>query len=194
MPHSTNSSARKQGRITRQLALAGLACALALPLAGAVAEEATSDAATSSPASAITAEAAFETHFEGFETLPPMPAAQGDVVDITELAPPVEIEQQPATRSLGSGVASFYGKRFHGRRTANGERFDMNAMTAAHKTLPFGTRVRVTNTRNGKSTVVRINDRGPFIRGRTIDLSRAAASEIGMISRGHARVELEIIE
>ncbi len=69
----------------------------------------------------------------------------------------------------------------------------MRAMTAAHRTLPFGTRVRVTNPRNGRSVVVRVNDRGPFIRGRSIDLSRAAAEKIGMISRGHARVKLEIV-
>lgn len=96
-------------------------------------------------------------------------------------------------RSLGAGVASYYGRRFHGRRTANGERFNMRAMTAAHRTLPFGTKVRVTNPRNGRSVVVRVNDRGPFIRGRSIDLSRAAAEKIGMISRGHARVNMEVV-
>ncbi|MBV7266765.1 septal ring lytic transglycosylase RlpA family protein [Erythrobacter sp. WH131] len=111
-------------------------------------------------------------------------------VDLSEFEPPVE---DPILRTLGRGVASFYGRRFHGRRTANGERFDMNAMTAAHKTLPFGTKVRVTNPSNGRSVIVRINDRGPFTRGRTIDLSRAAAREIGMIARGHARVELDIV-
>ncbi|MXO90586.1 septal ring lytic transglycosylase RlpA family protein [Altererythrobacter aquaemixtae] len=137
--------------------------------------------------------ASFVASFETFETLPEAPEAEGNVVDITEIDPPIEIEEEPETRSLGTGVASYYGRRFHGRLTANGERFNMNAMTAAHKTLPFGTRVRVTNPRNGKAVVVRINDRGPFIRGRTIDLSRAAAGEIGIISRGHGRVELDII-
>ncbi|MEP2736111.1 MAG: septal ring lytic transglycosylase RlpA family protein [Erythrobacter sp.] len=96
-------------------------------------------------------------------------------------------------RSLGTKVASYYGKRFHGRLTANGERFNMNAMTAAHKTLPFGTKVRVTYPRNGRSIVVRINDRGPFIRGRAIDLSRGAAAKLGFISSGHARVKLDIV-
>ena len=115
-------------------------------------------------------------------------------VDITLIDPPIEIEPVPTLRSLGSGVASYYGRRFHGRRTANGERFNMNAMTAAHRTLPFGSLVEVTNPRNGRSVVVRINDRGPFIRGRTIDLSRAAAKELGMISRGHAQVELALFE
>ena len=91
------------------------------------------------------------------------------------------------------GAASFYGKRFNGRRTANGERFDMGDMTAAHRTLPFGTKVKVTNRKNGRSVVVRINDRGPFHGGRVIDLSRGAASRIGMIQDGVARVELEIL-
>ncbi len=78
------------------------------------------------------------------------------------------------------GIASWYGPRFHGRRTASGERFNTHELTAAHKTLPFGTRVRVTSLVNGKEVVVRINDRGPFIKGRIIDLSRAAALALGL--------------
>ena len=101
---------------------------------------------------------------------------------------------EPVTTSLGSGVASYYGRRFHGRRTASGERFDMNAMTAAHKTLPFGTLVQVTNPRTGASVIVRINDRGPYAHGRTIDLSRAAAQQIGIVQRGHGSVELELLK
>ena len=92
-----------------------------------------------------------------------------------------------------AGNASYYGTRFHGRRTANGERFNMNAMTAAHKSLPFGTKVRVTNKRNGKSVVVRINDRGPYAHGRVIDLSKAAASRIGMLHSGTAPVKIDIL-
>ncbi len=91
------------------------------------------------------------------------------------------------------GYASWYGGKFHGRLTSNGEVFDTNEMTAAHKTLPFGSLVKVTNLDNGMSTVVRINDRGPFIEGRVIDLSRAAADEIGMVGIGIARVTLEIV-
>ncbi|WAP70157.1 septal ring lytic transglycosylase RlpA family protein [Jiella pelagia] len=98
-----------------------------------------------------------------------------------------------AGAKAGAGNASYYGKRFHGRRTANGERFNMNAMTAAHKSLPFGTKVRVTNRRNGKSVVVRINDRGPYAHGRVIDLSRGAASRIGMIHSGTAPVQIDIL-
>jgi len=86
------------------------------------------------------------------------------------------------------GSASWYGPGFHGRSTANGERFNQGSLTAAHKSLPFGTKLRVTNKRNGKSVVVRINDRGPFIRGRMLDLSKGAAGRIGMIGSGHASV------
>ncbi len=92
---------------------------------------------------------------------------------------------------IATGMASFYGARFAGRRTANGEIFRPSKMTAAHKTLRFGTRVRVTNLRNNKSVVVRINDRGPYAKRRIIDLSRAAARKIGMVQSGVARVRLQ---
>ena len=93
-----------------------------------------------------------------------------------------------------AGVASYYGPGFHGRRTANGERFDMHAMTAAHRTLPFGTLVKVTNLSNGKSTVVRVTDRGPYVGNRVIDLSVAAAKQIGSTHSGVAQVSLEIVD
>ncbi len=89
------------------------------------------------------------------------------------------------------GKASWYGTRHHGKRTASGERFDKNALTAAHRTLPFGSRVRVTNLRNRRSVVVRINDRGPHGRGRLIDLSHRAARELGMLDTGVAPVRVE---
>lgn len=92
------------------------------------------------------------------------------------------------------GAASYYGREFHGGATASGEKFDMNALTAAHKTLPFGTRVRVTNLANKKSVVVRINDRGPFVKGRIIDLSYAAAKKIGMVEAGVVRVEISVVK
>ena len=91
------------------------------------------------------------------------------------------------------GRASWYGDRYHGRSTASGEIYDMHALTAAHKTLPFGTVVRVTRTDNRMSVVVKINDRGPFSEGRVIDLSRAAAEEIDMIERGVVDVTLEVL-
>lgn len=89
------------------------------------------------------------------------------------------------------GTASYYGRAHHGKRTASGERFNQHALTAAHRTLPFGTRVKVTNLDNGRSVVVRINDRGPFGRGRIIDLSKAAAERINMLRSGTAPVRLE---
>lgn len=92
-----------------------------------------------------------------------------------------------------TGKASWYGGKFQGRQTASGEIFDTNLMTAAHKTLPFGSLVKVTNLENGKTVVVKINDRGPFVEGRIIDLSRAAAEEIGMVGAGVADVSLEIL-
>ncbi len=88
------------------------------------------------------------------------------------------------------GNASFYGKEFAGKKTANGERFDPSAMTMAHRTLPFGEWVRVTNQNNKKSVVVRINDRGPFTKGRVADLSKAAASQLGITHRGVAPVHI----
>ena len=91
------------------------------------------------------------------------------------------------------GIASWYGKKFHGRMTSNGERYDMHAMTAAHKTLPMHTTLLVTNLENGRRTVVRVNDRGPFVQGRIIDLSYRAAKEIGMVSAGVARVQIQAI-
>jgi rare lipoprotein A len=86
-------------------------------------------------------------------------------------------------------IASYYGQAFTGRKTASGERFNHNAMTAAHRTLPFGTRVRVTHARTGKFVVVRINDRGPYVNGRAIDLSHGAARAIGMGGTAQVRIE-----
>jgi len=92
------------------------------------------------------------------------------------------------------GFASFYGDEFDGRLTSNGEVFDQDKFTAAHKTLPFGTRLRVTNLRNNKSVYVRVNDRGPFVAGREIDLSRAAAENIDMVGEGVAKVAITILK
>lgn len=92
-----------------------------------------------------------------------------------------------------TGGASFYADRFQSRKTASGERFDQSALTAAHKKLPFGTRVRVTNIANGKTVVVRINDRGPFVNGRIIDLSRSAFTRIGNTRSGVINVKIEVV-
>jgi rare lipoprotein A len=100
-------------------------------------------------------------------------------------------ENTPLAR-LESGIASWYGKQFHGRKTANGERFDMDALTAAHPKLPFGSWVRVRNLVNGRSVDVRINDRGPHIKRRVIDLSRAAARALGV--SGTHQVEISLLD
>ncbi len=104
-------------------------------------------------------------------------------------APPVATTTHQLT-----GIASYYADDFHGRKTASGETYDMHALTAAHRTLPLGSTVRVKNLDNNRSVVVRINDRGPFKKDRLIDLSLAAAEEIGLIADGTAPVELQIIE
>jgi len=92
------------------------------------------------------------------------------------------------------GIASYYAQDFHGKQTSNGETFDMNALTAAHRTFPFGTKVRVTNLENNKTVIVRVNDRGPFKEGRIMDLSLGAAKELDLIRTGTARVRLEVME
>lgn len=100
--------------------------------------------------------------------------------------PPVK--KPPAYEAVG--LASYYGKRFQGRKTASGERYNMHGLTAAHKSLAFGTRVHVTHLNNGRSVTVRINDRGPFVKGRIIDLSYAAAERLGILSRGVVKVRI----
>lgn len=99
-----------------------------------------------------------------------------------------------SARELERGGASWYGPGFHGKRTANGERYDMNALTAAHKSLPFGTMVRVKSLVNGREVLVRITDRGPFIPNRIIDLSRAAAVQLDMLNLGFKQVVLTVAE
>ena len=102
----------------------------------------------------------------------------------------VDIDEET---EIGGGMASYYGNELAGNRTASGERFDPGELTAAHRSLPFGSMVRVTNTSNGDSVIVRINDRGPFSHGRVIDVSTAAAREIGMHRSGTARVKLALL-
>jgi rare lipoprotein A len=105
--------------------------------------------------------------------------------------PRIEMQQDAQDaggHTLQSGVASWYGPGFHGRRTASGERFNTNELTAAHRYLPFGTRVKVVNQATGRSVVVRINDRGPFHGGRVIDLSRASAAAIGLGGTGRVQI------
>ncbi len=111
-----------------------------------------------------------------------------------EPAPPPAAETRPAPEARPReqvGFASYYGHRFQGRRTASGERYDVARLTCAHRTAPFGSRLRVTDVETGRSVVVRVNDRGPFARGRIVDLSLAAARSLGIVKRGLARVRVE---
>jgi len=101
--------------------------------------------------------------------------------------------EAPASGSVQVGMASWYGAEFQGSRTASGERFDQHALTAASRSFPIGTHVRVTNLANGRSVVVRVNDRGPFVHGRVLDVSHAAATALGMVGRGTARVRIESV-
>jgi rare lipoprotein A len=108
----------------------------------------------------------------------------------------IGVDAQAAGVSAGhtqKGIASYYHNSLHGRKTASGQIYNKNKLSAAHKTLPLGTKVRVTDVKTGREIVVRINDRGPFVKGRVIDLSRSAAKELGIIQRGVAKVEVEVL-
>ena len=107
---------------------------------------------------------------------------------------PPSARNTAASANQLEGIASYYADEFHGRPTSSGEVYDMHALTAAHRTLPFNTKVRVVNLENGKSVVVRVNDRGPFKDDRIIDLSLEAAKQIGLVANGTAPVRLEILE
>ncbi|WP_423606934.1 septal ring lytic transglycosylase RlpA family protein [Sphingomonas sp. MS122] len=109
-------------------------------------------------------------------------------------APALAADENEAGTDLGSGTASYFSREIAGNRTANGERCDPDTLTAAHRTAPFGSRMRVTNLSTGRSVIVRINDRGPFRAGRVIDLSHAAAREIGMHRSGTAKVSLALLD
>jgi len=120
------------------------------------------------------------------------------LLTVSAAAQEVEVTDNPIAdivdeTEIGGGMASYYGNELAGNRTASGERFDPAQLTAAHRSLPFGSLVRVTNTSNGDSVVVRINDRGPFTHRRVIDVSTAAAREIGMHRSGTARVKLALL-
>lgn len=120
----------------------------------------------------------------------------GEVVaaldETVQVADPVAAEEK-VFKTIGQGTASYYGRELAGNRTASGERFDPRGFTAAHRTLPLGTKLRVTNVANGRSVIVRVNDRGPFVGRRLIDVSLGAAQEIQMIRSGTAQVRLELV-
>jgi rare lipoprotein A len=131
------------------------------------------------------------------QTRPAPPPAETSAVNPADAEPAEEIPAIPADAKPvfeEMGIASWYGPPYHNRRGSNGEIYDMNALTAAHRTLPLGSIVRVTNVESGHSTVVRITDRGPFIQGRIIDLSLAAARKVDVYSKGLAKVRLEVVK
>lgn len=129
----------------------------------------------------------------GCQTAPPPPPPE------LPPPPPVVREEAPQNRCADiatfyqEGVATYYAASHHGKKTASGEIFDMNSLTTAHRTLPMGTRIRVTNTENGRVVLVRVNDRGPYVRGRILDLSRRAATDLDFIKAGRARVRIETL-
>ncbi len=131
-----------------------------------------------------------------------LPETEAEAAEAIEVIPAPAIEAETATveeaigpefEHLADGEASYYGAELAGNRTASGEIFDPSELTAAHRSLPMGTKLRVTNKANGKSVIVRINDRGPFVKKRIVDISRAAAEKISMIRAGKARVTLELL-
>ncbi|HEY0414212.1 MAG TPA: septal ring lytic transglycosylase RlpA family protein [Allosphingosinicella sp.] len=144
---------------------------------------------SSAPAQAVGIEPAADS-----ARLQSLEAAVAALPESAEVSMPAKVEAvEQAFELVGQGVASYYGRELAGNRTANGERFNPMALTAAHRTLPLGTMLRVTNLGNGRSVIVRVNDRGPFTRGRVLDMSYAAAREIAMIGPGSAQVRLEVV-
>jgi rare lipoprotein A len=120
----------------------------------------------------------------------PLPAPEPRITESTEPSLPLDRRPPPVARPRPVDVASWYGEWHHGRPTASGEPYDMDALTAAHRSLPLGACVEVTHLGNGRRVFVRVNDRGPYVAGRTIDLSQRAAIELGMLERGVARVRI----
>lgn len=175
--HFDGRSARSlTAKSLQALAVAGLLGLMPLAASSAAAPDAAAPRVDAATSAAV------------IELVPVQPSAE-----VTAPALEEPVASAPQENVIGRGSASYYAARFHGQRTASGERFDNTDMTAAHRTLPFGSLVRVTNPANGRSVVVRINDRGPFARGRMIDVSRAAAEELGLVARGHATVELALV-
>ena len=107
---------------------------------------------------------------------------------------PVVVPPVSTPGAVQTGIASWYGPGFHGKRTSNGEVYNQYELTAAHRTLPFGTRLRVTDVDTGRSVTVRVNDRGPFVRGRVVDVSASAAETLGITGKGVAKVKVDVVE
>ena len=170
------TAAIKPGSTRLRLArITGMVAAVGIPLAGlSMASGAWADQPASFAATAVPIAAAVS------------PGA------LVEASPLTQTITEPAYHTIASGKASYYGRELAGNRTASGERFDPSDLTAAHRTLPLGSRVRITNPRTGDSVIVRINDRGPFHSNRLIDLSEAAARQVGIRAAGSGTVELAV--
>lgn len=167
------------------------------------------DSESSSLASRVVSKdsSSFNSHFSNLNSLA-ITETSGDKIRRETIAAKIEIpKEEPSVidklntvasntvrRFSQTGVASWYGRQFHGRKTANGETFDMNALTAAHRSLPLNCYIRVTNKDNGKSVVVKVNDRGPFHGNRVVDLSYGAAKSLGITNAGTARVNIERVD
>ncbi|OZC04683.1 hypothetical protein BSZ36_09965 [Rubricoccus marinus] len=130
----------------------------------------------------------------GLPLAAPAPAQTAPSGPTASSSDPITPGGRRAERNVRRGVASYYARSLHGRRTASGERYNHNAMTVAHRSLPFGTLLRVEDERTGRRIMVRVNDRGPFVRGRVLDLSGAAADKLQMRRRGTARIGYEIVD
>lgn len=171
----------RQQRILRAISLMAIA---AIGIAGPAQADMTQAAAAEMSAAARLDTPKLDMLLADDDTLALPDAIDSDDASEDELA---------SYEAVGSGEASYYGAELAGNRTANGERFDPRALTAAHRTLPMGSKLRVTNLGNGKSVIVRINDRGPFVKKRLIDVSHAAAEKISMVRAGKAMVKLELL-
>ena len=171
------TSAKKPGSARlRPARLTGIIAAIGIPLVGlGMASGAWADQPASFVGSSVPIAAA---------------VAPSALVASSSLTPTID---EPSYRTIGSGKASYYGRELAGNRTASGERFNPSDLTAAHRTLPLGSKVRITNARTGDSVIVRINDRGPFHSNRVIDLSEAAARQVGIRAAGSGMVELAVV-
>ena len=136
----------------------------------------------------------FAVEFAPYAVTSAIQGPSADAVDVSRLPAPLDPSATNPGQPAGSGIASWYGNELKGHRTASGERFDPSGYTAAHRSLPLGSKVRVTNVQTGESVIVRINDRGPFTRSRVIDLSQATARDLGVIGHGEVKVSLAVLD
>lgn len=170
-----------------------MAASVTLPLSGPVHADASSAAVDTVAPLAAVASVSSAVAAPAPATAEPAPTMLVSRPVVQELPASTAEADEDSYEFIGTGIASFYGVKFAGRRTASGAIFDPEGLTAAHPTLPFGTHLQVTNASTGESVVVTVTDRGPYHSNRVIDLSKAAAREIGLIARGSGKVELAVL-